>query len=170
MNCPFCHTDRDKVVDSRPAAGGEAIRRRRECRACGRRFTTYERMEQVLLRVVKKNGQREPFNRAKLLDGLMKACEKRPVATELLEEEALRIETELHGQYDREVPSSVVGEKVINLLRELDQVAYIRFASVYRNFKDVSEFVEEAAPMMKESKKHPTHPGPGRANTGRRSS
>ena len=150
MKCPFCRADRDRVVDSRSVGEGEAIRRRRECLGCGRRFTTYERMEQMPLRVVKKNGQREPFDRQKLLNGLLKACEKRPVSVEALEEVATRIEGQIYSIYDREVPSSVIGEMVMQRLRSLDEVAYIRFASVYRAFKDVSEFVQEAAPMLKD--------------------
>jgi len=161
MRCPFCHADSDKVVDSRSVGEGEAIRRRRECRACGRRFTTYERMEQAPLKVLKKNGQREPFDRRKLLHGLEKACEKRPVSSDLLEEEALRIESQLHSMYDREVPSSVIGEWVMRRLRALDEVAYIRFASVYRAFKDVSEFIEEATPMMKPPRKPRGEPQQG---------
>ena len=149
MKCPFCHVDDDKVVDSRSVGEGEAIRRRRECQGCGKRFTTYERMERMPLRVVKKDGKRDAFDRKKLLMGMMKACEKRPVSTATLEEEALRIENQLYGLYDREAPTTAIGELIMKRLRELDEVAYIRFASVYREFKDASEFVQEATPMIK---------------------
>lgn len=153
MRCPFCHTDNDKVVDSRSAGDGHAIRRRRQCLDCNRRFTTYERIEQMPLRVVKKNKTREGFDRRKILSGMIKACEKRPVPMEKLEEEALKIESEIYGKYDREVPSTAIGEMVMQRLRGLDDVAYVRFASVYRAFKDVNEFVEEVKPMLKASQK-----------------
>jgi len=153
MRCPFCHTDNDKVVDSRSAGDGEAIRRRRQCLVCNRRFTTYERIEQMPLRVVKKNKTREGFDRRKILGGMIKACEKRPVPMEKLEEEALKIESDIYSKYDREVPSTAIGEMVMQRLRGLDDVAYVRFASVYRAFKDVNEFVEEVKPMLKASQK-----------------
>jgi transcriptional repressor NrdR len=149
MRCPFCHEDNDRVVDSRSAGDGQAIRRRRECLHCSKRFTTYERIEEMPLRVIKKNGSREAFDRGKILNGLVKACEKRPVQIERLEEEALKIEAEICSKYDREVPARQIGEMVMNRLRALDDVAYVRFASVYRAFKDVSDFVEEVKPMLK---------------------
>lgn len=153
MKCPYCRQDNDKVVDSRSAGEGTTIRRRRECVACGRRFTTYERIEEGHIRVIKKDGSRVPFERAKILGGLMKACEKRPVATETLETVVNEIELEIYEQFDREVPSKFIGELVMKKLRDLDEVAYIRFASVYREFKDVSEFVTEARPILRKDKK-----------------
>jgi transcriptional repressor NrdR len=124
------------------------IRRRRECLACGRRYTTYERLEETPLRVVKKDGRREPYNRQKILSGLMKACEKRPVPTKKLEETVNEIEREIYGVYDREVSSKFIGELIMQKLRKLDQVAYVRFASVYREFKDINEFLDELRPML----------------------
>jgi len=153
MRCPFCHTNNDRVVDSRSAGDGDAVRRRRQCLACNRRFTTYERIEQMPLRVVKKNKTREGFDRRKILNGIIKACEKRPVPMERLEEEAQKIESEIYSKYDREVPSTAIGEMVMDRLRRLDDVAYVRFASVYRAFNDVSEFAEEVKPMLKGSQR-----------------
>jgi len=148
MRCPFCREDSDKVVDSRSSGDGVIIRRRRECLVCGRRFTTYERIETMLLRVVKKDGRRAEFDRSKILNGLIKACEKRPVSTERLEQAVSEIEQEIYAHHDREVSSRHIGQLVMRKLRELDKVAYVRFASVYREFKDVSEFVEEVKPML----------------------
>jgi transcriptional repressor NrdR len=148
MKCPYCQRDNDRVIDSRASEGGDSIRRRRECVACGRRYTTYERAEEIPLRVVKKDGRREPFDRKKILTGLLKACEKRPIAVETLEEIALRIEGRIHEMFDREVSSRMIGRMVMQELKELDQVAYVRFASVYREFKDVNEFLEELRPML----------------------
>ncbi len=144
MRCPYCKQDDDRVVNSRTSADGVCVKRRRECRRCGRRYTTYERMEQSPLRVVKKDGNRENFSRDKLLGGILKACHKRPVSTDAVEQMVDEIERELHGRFENEVQSSVIGEMVMQRLRELDQVAFIRFASVYREFKDVSDFVEQA--------------------------
>ena len=149
VQCPFCKADDDKVIDSRSASEGAVIRRRRACLACERRFTTYERIEQLPLRVVKKDGSRVPFDRQKILNGLLKACEKRPVATDTLEEIATSVEAETMGRFDREVDSKTIGEFVIERMRSVDEVAYIRFASVYREFKDVNEFVEEVRPMLR---------------------
>ena len=148
MECPFCHDDDDRVVDSR--ASGGAIRRRRECRACGRRFTTYERAEsEPRLRVIKKDGTtREAYDRSKIRQGLMRALHKRPVPTERLDQILQQVEDELTAQYDLEIPSRAIGDLVMAKLRETDQVAYVRFASVYRDFKDVSQFVEEVEPML----------------------
>ena len=154
MRCPFCREDDDKVVDSRSSGEGTIIRRRRECLACGRRFTTYERIETLLLRVVKKDGRRIEFDRMKILNGLIKACEKRPVSTEQLEQAVGQIENEIYTHYDREVTSRQIGQLVMQKLRELDQVAYVRFASVYREFKDVSEFVNEVKPMLNKGASH----------------
>ena len=147
MRCPFCKKDDDKVVDSRSSADGTAIRRRRECQQCKRRYTTYETIEEGAIRVVKKDESREPYDRSKLLTGVMKACEKRPVSTRLLEEVADAVETEINKLFDREVSSRFIGEQVMKRLRTLDDVAYVRFASVYRDFKDVTEYyqyIEEA--------------------------
>jgi len=152
MKCPYCKEDNDRVVDSRASGDGFAIRRRRECLACHRRYTTYERIEESPIRVVKKDGSREPFERRKILAGLMKACEKRPVSMDALEDIVNRIEQQVQEQFEREVPSKFVGRLVMRELKKIDQVAYVRFASVYRDFKDVSEFMEEIRPMLKPGK------------------
>jgi len=147
MECPFCHQDNDKVVDSR--ASGSAIRRRRECLECGRRYTTYERAEnEVRLRVIKKDATREAYDRSKIRKGLMLALHKRPVPTGRLDEMLQEIEDELTAAYDVEIPVAAIGDLVMRKLAKEDQVAYVRFASVYRNFKDVSEFVQEVQPML----------------------
>jgi transcriptional repressor NrdR len=143
MKCPFCGKDNDRVVDSRSASDGELIRRRRECLVCGRRYTTYEVVEQTRLRVIKKDGSRVPFERGKILAGMLKACEKRPVATADLEAVVTDIEREIHQRFEREVPASFIGEAVMKGLKDLDKVAYVRFASVYREFQDVSDFQQE---------------------------
>ncbi len=148
MRCPFCKQDNDKVIDSRASNESSAIRRRRECLECARRYTTYERIEELPLRVVKKDGSRVPFDRQKILSGLFKACEKRPVSIEKLEQIASSIEQQCAEQFDREVPSQYIGNLVMQELRKLDQVAYVRFASVYREFKDVAQFLEELKPML----------------------
>ena len=142
MRCPFCSHLDDKVVDSRTIKEGELIRRRRECLACGRRFTTYERIEEIPLMVVKKDGRREPFDRAKIVIGMLKACEKRPVSVEHLESVVDRIETKISSSLAKEVNSEQLGQMVMDSLRELDEVAYVRFASVYRSFKDIDEFMD----------------------------
>ncbi|GIK53654.1 MAG: transcriptional repressor NrdR [Planctomycetaceae bacterium] len=142
MRCPFCKVDNDKVVDSRSSGDGDVVRRRRECLACGRRYTTYERVEDSPLRVVKKDGSRVPFEREKILAGLRKACEKRPVSSEQIDDTVRSIEDEINRNYDREVPSSAIGEMVMDRLKKLDSVAYVRFASVYRDFKDPEDFVK----------------------------
>jgi transcriptional repressor NrdR len=143
MKCPGCGHLENKVIDSRLSANGEVTRRRRECDGCGRRYTTYERVEEVLPLIVKRDGRREPFDRLKLLKGLERACEKRQVQSEQLDSLCSAIERELSLTGDKEVSSSVVGEWVMNHLRELDQVAYVRFASVYRRFDDIDEFLAE---------------------------
>ena len=148
MKCPYCKNDNDKVVDSRSAEEASVIRRRRECLECGRRYTTYERVEEIPLRVVKKDGTRVPFDRSKILVGLHKACEKRPVSAETLEAVVQEIENEIYERSEKEVPSKVIGELVMKKLRQLDQVAYVRFASVYREFKDPTQFLEELRPML----------------------
>jgi len=149
VRCPFCKADNNRVVDSRASADGFAIRRRRECAACGRRFTTYERIEESPIRVVKKDGSREPFERRKILMGLMKACEKRPVSMDTLEGIVTRVDHTVTDQFEREVPSNFIGRLCMRELRKVDQVAYVRFASVYRDFKDVAEFVDEIKPLLK---------------------
>jgi transcriptional repressor NrdR len=153
MRCPYCKVDDDRVVNSRTTGNGAAVKRRRECNECGRRYTTYERMEETPLRVIKKDGNRENFSRQKLLDGLARACHKRPISTDRLEEVADEIERELNQRFENEVPSEAIGELVMEKLRQLDQVAFIRFASVYREFKDVSDFLEEAE-VLEEEREH----------------
>jgi transcriptional repressor NrdR len=148
MQCVACKADNDRVVDSRACESGAAIRRRRECLSCGRRFTTYERTEQALRLVVKKDGRREPFNREKLLRGMRTACEKRQVSNGELSAIVDRIEAELFGDSEREVSARAIGERVIEDLKSLDQVAYVRFASVYREFTDVSEFATVLLPFL----------------------
>lgn len=142
MKCPYCGDPESKVIDSRVSKDGGMIRRRRECEVCAKRFTTYERVEEMLPLVVKKDGRREPYDRTKVVTGLKKACEKRPISVETIEKTASDIETALLEAGEPEVPSSRVGEQVMQALKELDEVAYIRFASVYRSFKDVGEFVD----------------------------
>lgn len=143
MKCPFCDELEDKVVDSRMAKEGEVIRRRRECLGCKRRYTTYERVEEILPVVVKKDGRRESFDRAKILSGLKKACEKRPISTATIESATDRIEKRVQEMGESEVESRVIGEEVMKELHQLDQVAYVRFASVYREFKDIDQFMDE---------------------------
>ena len=151
MRCPFCRTDNDRVIDSRAGDDGTSIRRRRECVACRRRFTTYELVERQLLAVVKKGGDREPFDRDKIKRGLAKACWKRPVTEDEIEGVVAALEAELYGNYESDVPSRVLGERLMELLRTLDQVAFVRFASVYREFKDVRDFVDELEPILAET-------------------
>ncbi len=148
MKCPFCGHDEDRVIDSRPAEDGAAIRRRRECIGCGARFTTYEKIETLPLLVVKKDGTREPFNRDKLLNGLLKACEKRPVSNEQLMQLLTFVEGQVQNAFNREISSQDIGELVMKKLKEIDEVAYVRFASVYRQFKDVNSFLEELNEML----------------------
>ena len=143
MRCPWCGHLEDRVIDSREAQEGQATRRRRECLGCGRRFTTYERVEDVLPQVVKKDGRREPFDRRKILEGLERACQKRPVSREQLDDMVSAVEREVQEQGEREVSSHAVGERVMARLRAVDGVAYVRFASVYRSFEDVGEFMSE---------------------------
>ena len=153
MRCPYCRADDDRVIDSRSGDDGATIRRRRECHACRRRYTTYERVERQPLTVVKKGGVREPFDRDKIKRGLARACWKRPVAEEEIEGVVAALEASLYGEYEGEVPSPVIGERLMELLRELDQVAYVRFASVYREFKDVRDFVDELEPILAEARR-----------------
>ncbi|MHB8653013.1 MAG: transcriptional regulator NrdR [Terriglobia bacterium] len=153
MKCPFCGHLEDKVVDSREAKIGDTIRRRRECAGCGRRFTTYERIDEIPYMVVKKDGRREKFDRQKLLTGLLKACEKRPVPMGKLEEIVNEAEAVVAESADRERPTPEVGELVMNRLKKLDKVAYVRFASVYLDFKDVREFMDELKDLLKAKRK-----------------
>jgi transcriptional repressor NrdR len=148
MICPFCRVDNDRVIDSRTSPDGLAIRRRRECLHCKRRFTTYERVEELSLKVVKKGGDRVPFEREKIKRGLEKACWKRPISDEAIERVVTAIENDVYANFDAEVPSEYLGEAVMTQLRQLDQIAYVRFASVYREFKDIREFVDELGPML----------------------
>jgi transcriptional repressor NrdR len=150
MKCPFCGHPEDKVIDSRAAEKGDVIRRRRECESCTRRFTTYERVEDVLPTVVKKDGRREPFDRQKLVRGLRIACNKRPVSVERIELAADAIEREAQESERREITASELGDRVMHHLRELDEVAYVRFASVYRSFRDIDEFLTELGKLVKQ--------------------
>lgn len=149
MLCPFCGYLEDRVVDSREAKAGDAVRRRRECGKCGRRFTTYERIDEIPYMVVKKDGRREKFDRQKVLTGLLKACERRPIAVGTLEEIVNEAEAFVAESPERERPTSEVGELVMNRLKTLDKVAYVRFASVYLDFKDVKEFMDELKDLLK---------------------
>jgi len=143
MRCPKCGNQDDKVIDSRASREGSTIRRRRQCLQCDHRFTTYEEIEHEGLMVVKRDGRREEFSREKLMSGLKKACQKRPISPEAIEEVVEKIVDEITGKFDREVPGAVVGERVMEALRQLDKVAYVRFASVYRRFEEATEFVSE---------------------------
>lgn len=149
MRCPFCGDNQDKVIDSRAAKEGDVIRRRRECESCGQRFTTYERVEEVMPLIVKKDGSREPYDRRKIVAGLLKACEKRPIPVERIEEVTNRIASEIQELGVKEVDSHFVGEAVMRALRELDGVAYVRFASVYREFRDLDEFMSTLRDLLK---------------------
>ena len=150
MKCPFCGYTESKVIDSRPTDEGEKIRRRRECISCGKRFTTYEIIESVPIIVVKKDKSREAFDRVKLFNGMLRACEKRPVSIGQLEDAVSQIEAELQNSLDREVTSVHIGELAMEKLKTLDEVAYVRFASVYRQFKDINTFMEELTKLLKE--------------------
>ena len=152
MICPFCAHLKDKVVDSRETGAGDAIRRRRDCLSCGRRFTSYERVEEIPYFVVKKDGRREPFDRQKLMVGLHRACEKRPVPAKALSAIVDQIEQVVQDTPDREIPARAIGEQVMDRLKELDKVAYVRFASVYRQFEDVEEFMSELRNLVETRK------------------
>lgn len=152
MKCPYCQSDNDRVLDSRTSQGGFEIRRRRECLSCERRYTTYERIEETVLKVVKKDGTRVPFERDKVKRGIERACWKRPVSDEAIETVLSEIENEIYANYDSEVESRFLGECIMNRLRGVDQVAYVRFASVYREFQDVRDFVDELQPMLKDTR------------------
>jgi len=152
MKCPFCAHVEDKVVDSREGREGLVIRRRRECLNCSRRFTSYERIDEIPFMVVKRDGKREPFNRNKVLAGLRRACEKRPVSPSELEGIADEVEHLLQEAADREIPTEAIGQQVIDRLRDLDKVAYVRFASVYRKFEDVDQFMKELKGLLDQRK------------------
>lgn len=151
MRCPYCKADHDRVIDSRSSADGFAIRRRRMCMACSRRYTTYERTEFAPLRVVKKGGDRVGFERSKILAGLVRACEKRPVSSEQMDAIVERVERRCLEAFDKEVPSKIIGKLIMDELKQLDQVAFVRFASVYRDFQDVTEFYQELQGMVRQS-------------------
>jgi transcriptional repressor NrdR len=151
MKCPFCGYSDDKVIDSRASSEGSAVRRRRECLECGKRFTTYEVVEELSLLVVKKDGRRQPFDRKKIAAGIQKACEKRPISSEKIEEVVATLEREITRKFDREVSSTSIGELVMDKLAGLDEVAYVRFASVYRQFKDVNQFMSELKGLLRKT-------------------
>jgi len=151
MRCPFCNFEESKVVDSRSSEDKSAIRRRRECLNCNKRYTTYEKVENIPILIIKRNKDRENFDRNKLLNGLIRACEKRPISRKVLEEVADEIEKKLYNQMRTEVQSQYVGELVMEKLKEIDEIAYVRFASVYRQFKDIDSFMEEIAALKKKS-------------------
>jgi transcriptional repressor NrdR len=153
MKCPFCGHIEDKVIDSRQSKEGDIIRRRRECLKCEGRFTSYEKIENILPHVIKKDSSRQSFDRQKILQGLERACEKRPVSVEAREELVTRIEKNLLASGEKEIPSSLIGEQVMNSLKEIDEVAYVRFASVYRQFKDIKEFMQEIKDIVYNKKK-----------------
>ena len=153
MRCPFCQNMDDRVIDSRLSKDGDMIRRRRECSHCQRRFTTYERVEETLPLVIKKDGRRETFDRGKILAGLQRACEKRPISVTVLEKLIERIEQRLQDVGEREVHSREIGEQIMQELQSLDEVAYVRFASVYRSFKDVNEFMNEVKELLEKGQK-----------------
>lgn len=152
MKCPFCESQEDKVIDSRVSREGNAIRRRRECLTCGKRFTSYERVEELAPMVIKKDGRREPFNADKIRSGLLIACKKRPIETEKIDEIVDNIEKKLIGLGEKEIPSSSIGEEIMAELKELDKVAYVRFASVYRQFKDINELMDEVKTLFEHHK------------------
>ncbi len=152
MRCPYCQANNDRVIDSRTSGDAYVIRRRRECLECSKRFTTYEKVEEPKLLVIKKDGSRAPFQREKIMAGLMKACEKRPVSVELLEETVNRIESQLNETFDKEVSCKFIGQLVMTALHDIDSVAYVRFASVYREFKDVNQFLDELKPLLEKRK------------------
>jgi transcriptional repressor NrdR len=153
MRCPYCENEDSKVIDSRHTEDGRAIRRRRECEECGRRFTTYEKVEEVILMVIKKDGSRQAFDRSKLLNGIIRACEKRPVSIADMEKIADDIERGLNNMMEKEVESTFIGELVMERLKDLDEVAYVRFASVYRQFTDINTFVAEIEKLLTNKKK-----------------
>jgi len=151
MKCPYCGYEDDKVIDSRPTEEGTAIRRRRECTKCLKRFTTYEKVENLPIMVIKKDRTRQAFDRNKLMNGILRACEKRPVSSEDLERLVNEIESQAYNSLQREITSQAIGEMVMSRLKDLDEVAYVRFASVYRQFKDVNTFMDELKKLLKDN-------------------
>ena len=151
MKCPYCNYYDSKVVDTRSTDEGQAIRRRRECIKCSKRFTTYEKVEEIPIIVVKKDGNRQTFDRNKLLNGILKACEKRPVSIDVIEDVVDEIEKNLYNSMEKEITSVDIGEMVMNALKDIDEVAYVRFASVYRHFKDVNSFMDELKDLLNEN-------------------
>ena len=149
MKCPFCSSDNTKVIDSRPADDNTSIRRRRQCEDCGKRFTTYEKLETMPLMVIKKDNSRESYDRSKIESGIVRSCHKRPGSTESIDKRIGEIENEIFALGEKEIPTSVIGEKVMAKLKDVDEVAYVRFASVYREFKDVNTFIEEIGKLLK---------------------
>ena len=162
MKCPFCGNLEDKVIDSRTSKEGEAIRRRRECLKCGKRFTSYERVEDVIPMVIKKDGRRESFDRSKILHGLKKACEKRPISIDSLDGLTDSIEKKLIGMGVKEIPSAWIGEEVMSSLKDTDKVAYVRFASVYRQFKDINDLMDEVKNLFEHQEAPDSRKTPGR--------
>jgi transcriptional repressor NrdR len=150
MKCPYCSHQEDKVIDSRPTDEGATIRRRRECLGCQKRYTTYEKVEYMPLMVIKKDKSRQPYSREKLMNGILRACEKRPVSVDRIDHLIDNIESQIYSTLEREVTSTAIGEKVMEELRKLDEVAYVRFASVYRQFKDINTFMDELQKIIKE--------------------
>ena len=150
MKCPFCSHENTRVIDSRPADENNSIRRRRVCDECGKRFTTYEKVEQMILMVIKKDGSREAFDRNKIMNGIIKACEKRPVPYHVLEELVNEIEQVLQNQMEREISSAQIGELVMERMKKIDDVSYVRFASVYRQFKDINTFISELSKLLED--------------------
>ncbi len=148
MKCPFCNRENTRVIDSRPAEDGSSIRRRRVCDECGKRFTTYEKVETIPLIVIKKDNNREAYDRTKIEGGILRACHKRPVSVDEINKLVDEVETEVFGREEKEVPSQVIGELVMNKLKDLDAVAYVRFASVYREFKDINTFMDELKKVL----------------------
>ncbi len=157
MRCPYCSKINNRVIDSRLSKDGRMIRRRRECLECGRRFTTYEKLEEMLPMVVKRDGRREPFNRDKIISGIRKACQKRPISMTQIEEFVDSLESYFQDQGKKEIGSTEIGERVIQTLREWDEVAYVRFASVYRQFKDINEFMAELEEILRARKEKKEH-------------
>ncbi|MHB8970624.1 MAG: transcriptional regulator NrdR [Pirellulaceae bacterium] len=155
MRCPFCREDNDRVIDSRVADDGFSIRRRRHCLKCGRRYTTYERPDEMAIKVIKKDGCREPFQRDKVRRGLERACWKRPIRDEQIDRLVADIESDVYADFESEIESHTLGELVMEHLKDFDQVAYVRFASVYREFKDVNDFVHELQPILKDREARP---------------
>ena len=149
MRCPYCGEDNTRVIDSRPAEDGNSIRRRRSCDVCGKRFTTYEKVETIPLIIIKKDNNREQYNRGKIENGILRACYKRPVSADAIQQAVNHVETRLFSLEEKEVPSSRIGEIVMDELKTLDEVAYVRFASVYREFKDVNTFMDELKKILK---------------------